>query len=85
MKIVGCGVADSGRRAGANEKGALGVYPNTTTAHDWPAMDSSHERLTCTTRLAAFHAAMCFQDFPVTRIRLPPSVSPVSIVDHTVP
>jgi hypothetical protein len=56
------------KSAGANDEGAFRAYQNTTSTHHSPALGSSHERLTCTTRLAAFHAAMCFQDFPATRI-----------------
>ena len=41
----------------------------------WPASGSSHERLACTTRLAASHAAMCVQDFPATHIAAAPRVA----------
>lgn len=68
MKIVECGVAVFWKSAGANGKAAFCAYQNTTSTHHSPALGSSHERLTCTTRLAAFHAAMCFQDCPATRI-----------------
>jgi hypothetical protein len=69
MNVVDCGVAGSGRHAAANEEAAPRVYPDTAPVCDSPASTSSHERLTCTARLAASHTAMCVQDFPATRIR----------------
>jgi hypothetical protein len=68
MNVVDCGVAGSGRHAAANEEGAPRVDPNTTPVYDSPASTSSHERLTCTTRLVASDAAICVQDFAATHI-----------------